>query len=550
MNKLKLIVNHQKSCFWYRGVKTLHIPLALEKMRGGNVGGGFAGNKFLAGRFFNYSTWAAFKGREACVRWTSHSLFERAPWQASQRGAEKFFQSPTGGLARAKTQVKYFSSFYSKVGFSNVGVLNVEKNKFSYSYFYSTLINGRSDSAWCHLLQSPKGEVARGVGCWTSPSIFARANMSTVSDNNSLLQLRQGDELFILLNNLEDFDISKDDLNNLEEFILTIGELLSVSKLGVTKRGVIELKRNLGIEFKKLGVKVKDIESIVNYISNISELNNIVKDINVKDINVKDFNSGDKKILDGNGKGEQLLLKLIEIASNKNVNLDDKLLEELIDLFNLLGSYNYSTLNNIIDIKMNKLILVFKNLISIDKREIYRKRKMKIQHLNISHYTKVLNSYLKSFINECKIESVNYFMKRANIINELLPHKFKPLQSVISKLYDKNIDMLSRRILNLEYSKNSMKDLVKIKEDVIRKFKDNVNLDGIRNMDILIKSINDNLRLSNHGIHNYFNRLNKFDIVDSNHLVNILKNIIDDDTLELNERQLMIENATLEYDLN
>src|SRR5229473_878928 len=501
MNKLKLIVNHQKSCFWYRGVKTLHIPLALEKMRGGNVGGGFAGNKFLAGRFFNYSTWAAFKGREACVRWTSHSLFERAPWQASQRGAEKFFQSPTGGLARAKTQVKYFSSFYSKVGFSNVGVLNVEKNKFSYSYFYSTLINGRSDSAWCHLLQSPKGEVARGVGCWTSPSIFARANMSTVSDNNSLLQLRQGDELFILLNNLEDFDISKDDLNNLEEFILTIGELLSVSKLGVTKRGVIELKRNLGIEFKKLGVKVKDIESIVNYISNISELNNIVKDINVKDINVKDFNSGDKKILDGNGKGEQL-------------------------------------------------ILVFKNLISIDKREIYRKRKMKIQHLNISHYTKVLNSYLKSFINECKIESVNYFMKRANIINELLPHKFKPLQSVISKLYDKNIDMLSRRILNLEYSKNSMKDLVKIKEDVIRKFKDNVNLDGIRNMDILIKSINDNLRLSNHGIHNYFNRLNKFDIVDSNHLVNILKNIIDDDTLELNERQLMIENATLEYDLN
>src|SRR5216684_2509703 len=116
MNKLKLIVNHQKSCFWYRGVKTLHIPLALEKMRGGNVGGGFAGNKFLAGRFFNYSTWAAFKGREACVRWTSHSLFERAPWQASQRGAEKFFQSPTGGLARAKTQVKYFSSFYSKVG--------------------------------------------------------------------------------------------------------------------------------------------------------------------------------------------------------------------------------------------------------------------------------------------------------------------------------------------------------------------------------------------------------------------------------------------------
>jgi hypothetical protein len=340
---------------------------------------------------------------------------------------------------------------------------------------------------------------------------------------------------------LKYFNVNENDLKNLKNLFEIIGILLSFSKFGVTKKWNIELKNRLNIEFKKLGLKEKDINNIFNYILYISDFNSRLRDDNGKDMNIFMLKNIDN--------GNEFILKLIELGASRDVILDDILLKDLTELLNLLGSYNYEELNKIIENRMNDLIVSFKNTVIIDKIEERKKRKIKIKKLNVTHYKKYLNLDLKIFINKCKIDSVNFFMNQANEVIELLPLSFKPIENVLSKLYNKNIDMLTNKLNKLEYNINSMKDVLEIKDMERRNFKKKMNLDGIRNMEMIIKSINEKITLSKDNEADYLNRINKFDHEIENPLIDIITTIINDLTLDLNVKQLMIEKATLEYDL-
>jgi hypothetical protein len=136
---------------------------------------------------------------------------------------------------------------------------------------------------------------------------------------------------------------------------------------------------------------------------------------------------------------------------------------------------------------MNKLILSFENLINSNKQEFYKKRKLVIRHMTVERYTKELNLYLKIFNGECRLESVKYFMNKLDAIIDLIPSKFEVVRNIISDLYNKNIDKLTSPVKLLQYDRTSMADVKRIRELELTKFKENVKLDGIKNLELIVQ---------------------------------------------------------------
>jgi len=244
----------------------------------------------------------------------------------------------------------------------------------------------------------------------------------------------RSEELLSLFNFLDEFNVGSEDRKRLEDLILIVGQLLSISKLGITKKGVIELKGKVLDLFDSIGFKSEILYNILKYIDKVSEecsksrlINYTTKNIKsklVKEYNNNNKNTVEKYMINDN---EEFLLKLIEIAARRKVVLSDSKLQDIIEILNLLGSYNYhdNYITRIIEGLRNKLMAMidFNDIISQVKKESYRKRKRKliVKTMTIDNYTKELDSNLDAFLIKVKEISVNYFMDKYKNLIELLP---------------------------------------------------------------------------------------------------------------------------------
>jgi len=293
----------------------------------------------------------------------------------------------------------------------------------------------------------------------------------------------RSEELVSLFNFLDEFNVGAEDRKRLEDLILIVGQLLSISKLGITKKGVMELKGNVIDLFDSIGLKSEILYNILKYIDKVSEecsksrLINYTSN-NIKSKLVKEYNNNNKNMVEKYmiNDNEEFLLKLIEIAARRNVVLSDSKLQEIIEILNLLGSYNYDDITRIIEGLMNKLMIDFNDIVSQVKKESYRKRKLIVKNMTIDNYTKELDSNFDAFLIKAKEISVNYFTDKSKNLIELLtlpppdnkknllhlPNKYNSIFSVIINLHHRNIERLTKKFDKLlNYNRESMK-LVKL----------------------------------------------------------------------------------------
>jgi len=375
-------------------------------------------------------------------------------------------------------------------------------------------------------------------------------------DNKVIIDINEEDrnkELSNLFKFLDDFNIDASDRKKLEDILILVGQLLSVSKLGLTKRAANVLKSILMNEFKGIGLNNSKINDIFIYVNKLSE--DIIKGrmINYKNIMlISDLLKGQNK--DMLGKNELFILELINIASVKNVILDNSILQEIMDILNILDNYNYDDINKQIEHKMKDLILDFQNLISKKSYKVRRKGKYINKPYTLNIYSKTLNTFIKIFMNSCKVISVNYLKNKSEEIIKMLPKQFKNISKIINILHIKNVEILTMRFDKLNYNRESMKIVNTIRDLKINILKDNVHIDSIIILQEILELMNSkfNINKNNHVNNNVniVNRMEKYEFNMNNPLTVILSKIIDDDRLDIVSKQVAMEKASLTYDLN
>jgi len=130
----------------------------------------------------------------------------------------------------------------------------------------------------------------------------------------------------------------------------------------------------------------------------------------VKGYNNKNINKVENYKINDN---EEVILKLIEIADRRKVIFilsDSKSkIAEIIEILNLIGTYNYDDLTKNVELLINTLINDFNEIVSQDKREFYRKRKLIVREMTHERYSKELEDSLEAFYIKCRQISVNFF---------------------------------------------------------------------------------------------------------------------------------------------
>jgi len=206
----------------------------------------------------------------------------------------------------------------------------------------------------------------------------------------------------------------------------------------------------------------------------------------------------------------------------------------------------------------------FRDLINIESRQIYRKRKLKTVQISSAAYNKDLNQYIKLFntINKCRSGLMKSITNLSNNLLEQLPFKFKGIKAILHYAYAKNMEYLNIELTELNYDRISMNRVKKLKEldnsNMLNKIK--YNLEGVKNMKIIFEDIKNNFMVNEDGHgeinselidgKNKLNRMNKFDLEDNNPLAFTIRKILNDIDMSLDQKQLSIEKATLEYDRN
>src|ERR1700689_1436329 len=188
---------------------------------------------------------------------------------------------------------------------------------------------------------------------------------------------------------------------------------------------------------------------------------------------------------------EDLALDLIGFADKRDVILEEELLIALKDIYVMVFTFNNNDLIRLIERFSSDLKKSFTDLVNSDFREVTRRKKMKRVQITPEFYTKELNLYIKFFSNKCRTELMKSITNLANKLLQKLPFKFKVIKNIINFAYEINIEYLNTELVELNYDRNSMKRIKRIKEDdrtsmlVIVKN----NLEGIKNMIELLDDI-------------------------------------------------------------
>jgi hypothetical protein len=361
------------------------------------------------------------------------------------------------------------------------------------------------------------------------------------------------EELSKLFGFLDEFNAGNEDRKRLEDLILIVGQLLSISKFGVTKKGVIKLSRNVIGLFESIGLKEEIVNNIFKYIDKVSEESTkgrLIQSIKVvKGYNNKNINKVENYKINDN---EEVILKLIEIADRRKVILSDSKIAEIIEILNLIGTYNYDDLTKNVELLINTLINDFNEIVSQDKREFYRKRKLIVREMTHERYSKELEDSLEAFYIKCRQISVNFFTNYSKELIELMDKRYIVIFDVIINMHNQNIDRLTKKFDKLlDYNKQSM-SLVNFTKNIdIVQIKNNIKLDSIFQLKDIMDKIDKEYPLEN--INNNDNiKLGKIEkyTLKNNPLTTIIDEIIHDEKLNLQQKQLAIEKALLHYDLN
>jgi len=367
-----------------------------------------------------------------------------------------------------------------------------------------------------------------------------------------------------LLNVLDMLKLNKDLLSELEDYLKLIGHFFTISKYGLSKKDHLKMVNVIKKEFKDLGLKSININSILDDVLNnennsklnLNKINESLSNANIEWSGARLDNNIGMKF------AEDLILELIGLASRRDVNLDDDLLKIFKELIIMIYNFNDIDLIKLIENLSNDLRESFKDLINIESREIYRKRKLKRIQISSAAYNKDLNLYIKLFNKKCRSGLMKSITNLSNILLEQLPFKFKGIKGILHYAYAKNMEYLNNELTELNYDRISMNRVKKLKEldnsNMLNKIK--YNLEGIKNMKIIFEDIKNKFMVNENGHgeinselidgKSKLNRMNKFDLEDNNPLSFTIRKILNDIEMSLDQKQISIEKATLEYDRN
>jgi hypothetical protein len=253
---------------------------------------------------------------------------------------------------------------------------------------------------------------------------------------------------------------------------------------------------------------------------------------------------------------EDLTLDLIGFADKRDVILDEELLIALKDIYVMVFTFNNNDLIRLIERFASDLKKSFTDLVNSDFSEVTRRKKLKRVQMTHELYTKELNLYIKFFNNKCRTELMKSITNLANKLLQSLPFKFKVIKNIINFAYEKNIEYLNTELVELNYDRNSMKRIKKIKESDRTSLLVKNNLEGIKNMGELLDDIKKGFLVDRelsdkfNKVDSQISRMDKFNLENSNPLSVIIREILGNTNMSVEQKQLTIEKATLEYDRN
>jgi hypothetical protein len=377
-------------------------------------------------------------------------------------------------------------------------------------------------------------------------------NLNDIGDYKLFIDDRfRSEELSKLFGFLDGFNVQIEDRKRLEDLILVVGQLLSISKFGITKRGVAELGRNVIDLFGSIGLKEEIINNIFKHIEKVSEESSKER-LNKSILVVKGYNKNKGHQIYKINENEEFILKLIEIADRRKVVLSDSKIAQIIEILNLIGSYNYDDLTKNVELLINKLLNDFKEIVGMEKREFYRKRKVIVRDMTIERYSKDLDSNLSAFYIKCREISVNFFTNYSKNLIELMDERYTVIFDGIVNMHNQNIERLTKKFDKLlDYNKESMKLVSSIKKEGKLNIKKNIKLDSIIQLKEIMDKIDKEYPLDNkqYNVNTKSGKIEKYNL-DNNPLTMIIEEIINDGKLDLVKKQLAIEKALIHYDFN
>jgi DNA-directed RNA polymerase len=240
----------------------------------------------------------------------------------------------------------------------------------------------------------------------------------------------------------------------------------------------------------------------------------------------------------------------LEICEKRNVsiNLDDKIFVNMRNILKILSRNENDELKQNIRKEKEELLLNLHGYLMQNSIEKYRKRKVIKKELSVKDYSSYVKIQLKLFNNNCRISLFNYIEIESNKLMGEYSHKFDNIRNYFIKLFNSNVQKLFNKFEVLDNSRESMKFVNEIRRSNRLEFEKDFSIDKTNEISRLLE-IFKNIGEISKGKEEIKNRMNKINLAKESKLTLLLSKIINDSDISLMNKQIGIEKAILEYDL-
>ena len=369
------------------------------------------------------------------------------------------------------------------------------------------------------------------VRCYSN---FANNNNDDNNNNNNNMIIEENNNLKLdkldMIYNVSNYFVNKNVLENDELLFINLKFkelfiMLKISKMFLPKNDYNKLLRKL-IEYLNWLIDNDNvIENIINFINNSEDIDKININKMKSEIDITEMNDN--------------IITIYDIALKRNIELNNKYLNILNNLFIIINKYGEEILKDKVKTMINKIIIDFKNF-GIKYKEIGgRKHKGRTIEWNHNDYKKTFDNIIrintieihKDIIEWYKSENIDKFNEIDNIgdlieniimnINKVLANKLFKSKFYNKKMDDKKFNLL----INIE-DRNKLEFISTINRDLE-----------------LFKNIYDD----NNNMHILNNKIDKLEF-NKSPLLQILDSIINSN-MSNEDKQIHIENSILKYEL-
>lgn len=333
-----------------------------------------------------------------------------------------------------------------------------------------------------------------------------------------------------IVNNISKYFVNKNVLNNDEVLVINLKFkelfiMLKISKMFLHKKDYNKLLKSLNENLNWLIDNDNIIKIIFKFINNNEgidniNINNIKSDIDISEMNDK-------------------IIRLYDIALKRNIELNNKYLSILNNLFIIINKYGEEILKDKVNTMINTLISDFNNF-GIKYKEIGgRKHKGRVIEWNHNDYTKNFDNTIR--INTIEIQKIIIERYKSENIEKL--NEIESIGDLIENIIININKVLANKLFKSNYYNKNMDDN---KINLLNNIEESNKLEFISttNRDLeLFKNLyddNNNMIILN-------NKIDKLEF-NKSPLLKILDSIINSN-MSNKDKQIQIENSILKYEL-